>query len=366
MIYGSLVKINPRVTETTLWEQDNPQQNRSIDSELDITPIKELQYNNVISAMRSFSEFIAKIITVSQKERYGLLIRHNKDLRSTRECNLTQYIDGTLSTRYIINPLWSGHNGAMRNTTTQGMNFSITPALQSQMFALLEGSTSDSKWMQQFKLKDKQQEDMYDWQAAHFPSKNSMNTWDMINLMKNVLNVARLPWITLEFVNNSKACAFSISEEGGKVIVAGGGNEAPREGWEWLQNTSEDNFEIVGELDKSPRIKISGMKLTMALEWAMTPQLLLHEIAHYIAFCLPTPYRLNRGEKKMSFLEYEGVFSGHGALYMAIFSKLLIDFMYIKREPLYRSIQESGLECFEIKSLKPQDVNDAISIYLNT
>lgn len=80
---------------------------------------------------------------------------------------------------------------------------------------------------------------------------------------------------------------------------------------------------------------------------------------------MPTKYKMNKGAVNLNYKQYSNIFSGHGALYMAIFSRLLIDFAYMKEAPLYESIKEAGLAWFPIKSLKVKDVDQGIERYLS-
>jgi len=105
------------------------------------------------------------------------------------------------------------------------------------------------------------------------------------------------------------------------------------------------------------------MRLTMAMSWAMNAPVLLHELSHYITFMLPTEYKINKGKVHLNYNTYSLIFAGHGALYMAVFSRVLIDFYYVKEESLYESIIEAKLDWFPIKSLKIKDINTGIENY---
>ena len=150
------------------------------------------------------------------------------------------------------------------------------------------------------------------------------------------------------------------------MLINQGGNDggSNTNQWDWLQSMEETQFENVGEVDKNYRIRISDMKLTMVLAWAMKPYLILHELAHYITFCYPSHYRLNRGEVKLSLAQYKDLFAGHGACYMAIFTRLVIDFMYVDEKEIYDSLDDAGLHYFPIESIQFKDVENGITQYV--
>lgn len=328
--------------------------------------LKVLQYKTRMKAMIAFQALIGGLKSEVKKDSICMLTYEKKELRLCKNVTILQYVDGAINSKLIVNPMWSGIKKTKRNLESAFLSVESSQAMQSQLFAMLNSVKGDNSWLQSFSLEDFQVDTMYQWQQDFFPKENSMSVTEMTNMMKNVLNDARLPWIRLEFKNEGNACSFSISRADGGVIVLTKGQDGDTDTkkWDWLQDMDDEKFEEVGVADKEYRLKISDMKLTMILSWAMKPYLILHELAHYITFCYPTSYRLNRGEVKLSLAQYRDLFSGHGSCYMAIFVRLIIDFMYVDEEYLYNSLNESGLHYFPIKSIRMKDVEKGITKYL--
>jgi hypothetical protein len=368
MVHGSLVKIKPNEGEDealeNTWNKSDPRLVRSQSVDIKFIILKELKFSSSAKAISMYKEFVLRLPSNEVIESYGVALRPQKELRLAREITLLRVNNNQVSAQHIVNPSWAGRNPVKRNLAMQGLTYDVSGAMQSQLFAMLDASGSNSRWMQSFSLKDKQQKEMYQWQKEYFEGKNVMSAWEMVDLMKNVLNDARLPWIKLEFTESGNACMFAISSSDGKMINQEGSDKKENGVWDWLQKMDDIQYEKVGEIDKGYKIRISDMKLIMVMDWAMSPEILLHELAHYISFCHPTPYRLNKGELKLSFSQYEDIFCGHGSAYMAVFSRLLIDYMYLDEAHLQDSIQAAGLSYFPIRSIRVDDLTHGITSYI--
>lgn len=330
-------------------------------------PLATRPFENGSSALIQFSAYIKAPERAERRFSIGMMLHHTEHLRNQQHTELL-YLDENenLTKTTIINPLWSGLKPVRRNIDSGGVSANVSLAMQSQLFAMLDRNAADDNWIQSFDLKDRQQQAMYRWQQSVFPTKNTMGPYEMSNLMKNVLNVARLPWIALHFQEKGDSCKFVLSLQGGRSLTSeADADEADVSKWGWLTKADEARFEKVGTINSGYRLRISDMRLVMVMEWAMNAPILLHELAHYITFISPTPYRLNRGEHKLSFKQYEELFAGHGAVYMAVFARLLIDFHRIKASSLYESLDASGLNWFPIDNITTQGVTNGITKYCN-
>lgn len=371
MINATLVKINrintdpPKVTNKNEREKSviaSIHQARIVDKGWLFEPVKKIQLKSKVSAFSKFSQFISQM---KNKTSFGMMVHPHSDVSMAEDVMLF-YVNenGGIEKTQAANPLWKGVDGVRRNITNRGFDLDLSMAMQSQLFAMLEGTGGDENWMKVFQLKDKQQSRMYQWQDDCFGKENNMTPREMLRLSKNVLNVAKLPPIDLYFKSDGPSCLFGITRSGGKTLtVETQDGKKDDTQWGWLTGANEDKFEVVGEVNDGYRLRISDMRLEMVMSWAMNGHTLLHELAHYIQFVQPTPYRLNRGEVLLNFNEYEEIFAGHGAAYMAVFSRLLIDFFNVNQESLYDSIREAELLWFPIKSIKTEDVTEGITKY---
>jgi hypothetical protein len=372
MINATLVKINRLDTSSPKVTDKNQQKKylqgmlndaMLVDTGWNFTVLKQIPLKTQIKAFSTFSTFINKI--KKEKTLYGLMVHPHSHVSMAEDVMLF-YVNeqGGIEKSQIANPLWKSVDGVKRNITNRGFELEPSTAMQSQLFAMLDSAGGDDHWMQLFQLKDRQQSKMYQWQDDNFDKKNNMNISEMLRLSQNVLNVARLPPLIIHFKEDGNACMFAISRSGGKTLtVETQDGKKDDTQWGWLAKANEDKFEKVGDLPAEYKLRISDMRLEMVMSWAMNAHILLHELAHYIQFIQPTPYRLNRGEVLLNFNEYEEIFAGHGAAYMAVFSRLLIDFYHVNEESLYDSIREAELLWFPIKSVKVSDITEGITKY---
>jgi len=367
MIHGTLVKINRTVASkpkvATFDPLDRgPFLHQVIDIGWEFKPLKTISIKNKVRAFSLFSEYLSKDGISKKSDLYGMFLHKEKEYSSNKEIQLLYETDGKAITQTAIaNPLWVGIEGVKRNLDSVGFSCEINMSMQSQLFAMLDSVSGDANWIQSFQLKDNQQKKLYEWQHNTFHSLNDMSVVEMHTLMKNILSRAKLPWLLLEFKEKGEACMFVLTSDSGKSITLDDDGDASE--WDWLQKADEAKFENVGKINQNYRLRISDMRLVMIMEWAMNGRVLIHELGHYINFTLPTPYRMNRGEYKLNYSQYEELFSGHGAAYMAIYARLLIDFYYVDEEFLYDSLNDSGLCWFPIKSISVKDVTEGITQY---
>jgi hypothetical protein len=370
MIYATLVKINRIVKDAPITNALDQLEKgafaaQAIDKEWEFTAIKTLKYNKVYSALKSYKSFVCNEKVKSSDNEYGMMIHKTPFIKQSREVQLvyTEDTSGSVIQENIANPLWNKIDGVKRNISRSGeIELQGSMALQSQLFAMLDSTSSDQKWMDRFRLKDHQQNTIYQWQDEVFNRSNDMSPIEMQRLATRVCRHARIPNVPIRFKEKGNACMFAISHSGGSSSHEGDKKD-DKPDWSWLNTAEEDTFQTLGELNVSPRIKISSMHLEMVMSWAMNNVILLHELAHYIHFLMPTPYRLNRGPYRLTFDEYEEIFAGHGSSYMAIFVRLLIDFGMYKEDALYESLDEAGIWWFPIEKLTVDSFTRGITKY---
>lgn len=297
------------------------------------------------------------------KEATSLFIIHShQDCARDKEVQLVTVTQGLAITyKTIMNPKWQGLGGVYRNVSSVFLQPEVSLAMQSQLFAMLDVTRSDQKWMSEFELKDHQQQIIYDWQFNALPGGNSITVDRMMTLMKNVLNVVRLPWIKLILKDSGKACCFRVkfdSKTANQETIATTQDQGQLN---WLHEATPQTWEAMGHYDKTPKIKIEKMELEFVTTWGLNPYTLLHELAHYIAFCLPLPTKLNKGQRRLSFKEYERMFAGHGLLFVSIYRHLLIKFALIDEAWLDASFSASQVKYLNIKEVTADAVEKIIS-----
>lgn len=270
---------------------------------------------------------------------------------------VTLSIEKSASYKTVQNPFWAGARGVFRNREGLSFESDISLALQSQLYAMLDKKSADEKWMSEFLLKDIFVEDVYEWQRSALPSGNLISADKMMTIMKNVLNVVRLPWLKLRFVDQGKSCYFKVN------FASAGKSDSNVFSWLHANAATEGNWERVGLTDRSPRIKIDSMELCFVTTWGMNPYILLHELSHYIAFCMPVKAKLNQGGRRFSFKEYEKMFGGHGIFFMGVFRCLLIMFGNVRKDWLDASLDSNKVKYLSVDRFNVADFEKAIDGY---
>jgi hypothetical protein len=377
MLYGTLCKIKTKDEEDggelTPGEEENAilpslftLNTPAIKSKETFIPLSKRSFNSQSAAMFSLSKLVSHPYYLANKGGVGMLLHPSVDLAETQRVELLRLTGaGKISHVTIENPFWTGLTPPKRNLKTHTLHTAVSGAMQSQLFAMLEGSGGDSRWMARYTLEDPQVDEVYHFQREILPTENCAGKDELITLMKNVLNYVKLPWIILEFKAEGKACFFSIQVKGAEAITPDkdDGSEEELGAWSWLHDLDNDNYETIGEKPPEP-ISIGGMRLVIIAEWAMNPYVLLHELAHYITFCLPTPYQLNKGEETLSFNQYEQIFSSHGTLYCSVFAHLLTKFMYVDPDWLYETLTDQKIDFFPIKRFDTPQITRDLTQYI--
>jgi hypothetical protein len=329
---------------------------------------KKWEFQSTIKAITHFLSLFESKKLLALSGNFGMLVHDNKNITQNKYVDLYLYEKGKAVKRTIINPLWVGLKKPQRNRLSNVMMLDINSATQSQLFAMVTGNGADSKWMQSFSLKDKQQNDLYSWEQKEFPRINDISPQEMVLIASNMVNVAKLPPLPITFKADGKSCFFSVSLAGGKTLnpESSSDEDAAKNNWGWLRNVEDMEFEDVGipYSGKNDGLRISGMQLTMIMAWALSAPVIIHEVSHYIEFTNPNPYRLNQGKHRLSFNEYENIFAGHGASFVSIYARGLIDFYGVKEDDVYDSLEESGLSHFFVKSIKSQDIIKGMDDYV--
>lgn len=319
------------------------------------------RFDDDFELMRELSGLIKKL---GREKKVNFIMHRRAEYRQEKHIQLVS-VSGENGASYttVLNPHWHGMAGVKRNLSSQFMEADITLAMQSQLFAMLDRTKGDVKWMAEFDLKDYQQQDVYDWQRENLPRGNLVSADRMMLLMKNVLNVVRLPWIKLIFKDKGDACCFRVkfnNKSANPEVVATSHDQGALG---WLHDNGPATWETLGTQDKSDKLRIDKMELEFVTTWGMNPYILLHELAHYITFCLPIGVKLNAGKVRLSYKEYEMLFAGHGALYVGVFRYLLIKFGQIEPAWLDETLIRARVKYINIESLSPQEIDKELLFY---
>lgn len=361
MIHGTLVKIkdideDDFQTTPVEWEtraMDLP----PVELPIEVEIVKARRFVSQSEALRVMRGLITSKWNTKYPGTLGLFLHNKANIRFAREVDFLRINNrDQIEHRYIRNPLWRLKNPVLRHKVSTEASLLVTPALQSQLYALLDIG-HDGRWMQSFQLEDPQAKHLYKWQSDHSARTDQLTHTpeQLLRLMHNILNYTGLPPILLEFKEDGDACMFSVQTKGN----TGTRDEKPN--FNWLNDNSESEYEKLGSVNSSPRVIFTGMKITMIMSWAMNSRILIHELAHYFTFCIPTSYRLNKGEVSLSFKQYEELFCGHGLLYMGVYARMLVKFYHIKEDWLLDSWDDAGLKYITIDDLKLDAVEKAIT-----
>lgn len=375
MIYATLAKINKEKGAPLLKGKDGaktvrdfqvlgPSASVSLEVDAEVTCLKTQAFSNQVELSHKALALFKKV-----GGRHYVLFRHNdKDPAMYRDIEIIQYVEGRLKATRVHNPLWRHSAPPMRRKSSPHQDFDITLSSQSQLFAMLESNNGDDILKAQFGINDYQQDQMYAWEDAALGGGNSLSVQEIINLARRVLMEPRLPPIGIQLRSGMSASKFMLSSKGGKSMSIdnesgdGDDGESLRS---LIQEPSKGTYEKMEAATSQPfKLGLSQLSLHFAADWALSPQVVIHELSHYITFCLPSPYQLNRGPIRMSWDDYQTLFAGHGAVWSGIYFRALIDHAYFKADQLYQNAEEAGLLFIKTPTLKINDVNDAISHFL--
>lgn len=372
-MYCTLVKINK--DEGTPIRDEPPVKTKaqffepvSRDLGWDMKPIKTVKTKSAITGLFIFKNFIKSKKINKLKYQLGAIIHLGKTPEIDRNVIFISVNTKSddIETVNIKNPIHNKRDGVLRNISMKGFTMGLSPSMQSQLFAMLDSSAGDSQLMKAFSIKDVKQKKLYEWEQAAFPRETTLTPLTMGKLMKNVLNAARLPWITLSFEDDGPSCKFAITTSSGTLTPDSKieGDDRKGDGIGDLGNCGRDVFEKLGVVYDGYKLRISDMRLVIMLSWGMNESVILHELAHYIEFMTPSAYRINKGEIVLSFNEYSILYAGHGACFVSVYARLLIDFYYVDEEWLYSSLSSTDLYWFKLKDLKTETMNLAIKKYI--
>jgi hypothetical protein len=327
--------------------------------EFEIVPLKTIAVKNEYKALQCFNDLLLK--RQIHHDKHAILIHEQASVSSPMEVRIAYFKDKSLHVKRIVNPLYRGVIGVKRSTSRAGLEVDVNSAMQSQLFAMLDSSGGDSPLNSHFSIKDTQKEAFYKWEDKAFFNDQFIAPREMVTLAKNILSVARLPWINIDFKLKGDSCHFSLSTPSGTSSVDVAPKKASGSSTRAQQNAT-DFYEFIGDSGEKPfRLSISNLRLTFITSWGLTEHILIHEIAHYISFMMPTPYLIGTGPEKINQKEYDLLFSGHGMLYVSIFTRLMIDFCNINNNSIYQSLDDDGIRYFKIKNLKPEHITNTIT-----
>lgn len=375
MIYATLIKINKERDADLLIPKDGEKTVRdfqilgagtsvSMTVNGEITPLKTLPFKNQVALAHKAKSLFGKL----DPKRYALLRHNDKDPGRYRDIEFIQCLEGRIKATRAENPLWRHASVPMRRKNTPHYEFDITLSAQSQLFAMLEGNNADNILKAQFGINDYQQQQMYDWEDKVLGTGNTIPLTEIISLTRKVLMEPRLPPIGIHIKTGLSASKFMLSSRAGDTLSIDNKEKSGKDGdslRDLIQSPSKSTYERMEAGTTQPfKLSLSQLSLHFAADWALSPQVVIHELCHYVAFCLPTPYLLNRGPVKMSWDDYQTLFAGHGAVWSGIYFRALIDYAYCNESQLYQSAEEHGLLFIKTSTLKISDINDAIATFL--
>ena len=376
MIYATLIRVNKKDEDADILEpKDGSKTVRDLitlgsDASISMTlnatvkPLKTLTFPNKVA----LAHHVSKTLNSLSTSKYAVLRHNDSDISKYRDIEFIQILDGRFRATLIDNPFWRHATPPKRRKSTPFKDFDVTLSAQSQLFAMLEGNNADNLLKAQFGINDYQQDSTYQWEDSVLKGGNSIPLREIIRLSRNVLAEPRLPPIGIFIKPGLSSSSFTLSSKGGKALTIdnkAGKDDNNRSLREMIQTPNKHTYESmeVG-LSEPFKLSISQMSLHFAAEWALSPSVVIHELCHYITFCLPSPYLLNRGPIQVSWDEYQTLFAGHGAVWSGIYYRGLIDHAYYNEEELYASAQEHGLQFIKTPTLKISDINDAITKFL--
>lgn len=373
MIYATLVKINRDPEEAPKVEALNHSRSygatvldaRAENTGWDFKILTKRQYENTVDAQESFRELLQKPPFQDKPLNIGVFLHKSAAMQEFQVLTLLHSNDKRrVLTSKIYNPLWyEVKKPIMRHVTASNlMSAKNNMAMQSLLFAMIDIYAADKEWMAEFSLKDEQAETLYNWEHENLNQVKNISPMNMAEMMHNILAVYTLPWIALKFIDKGDACSFAVSTDKSSALKSPSSGAAEGE-WDWLHKSSERNFARARDVFTGS-LSIKSMSLNFVLTWGLSYEILIHELSHYIAFVMDTPYRLNVGERPLSFNEYKDIFAGHGALYIGIFSFLLIKFLHYNEVELHQSLDNSGLSYVVVKELSPVGITRAIESYI--
>lgn len=296
----------------------------------------------------------------SQAQIGVLVYLHPSDVSTCESCDFYFLKEDSLAiTHQKINNPKRTKFGALRNresTSTIHLDGNLSTLFQ--MYAMLDLYKGDNMASEKIaKLKDPFAQQLYDWEVAVFSKRSTLGIREMERFIRNAIVYAKLPMITLVFVEDADSCSFSFQSKG-KSPGASHTREADpnhEEDKSWLDTDALILFdEINAEPDTAKKIELSDFKLTFPLSWGMCKEIALHEVSHYITFLSPLKSKLNQGAIKLSYQEYSMLFCGHGALYCSIYLFMLYRFNIFDKESLYFNFRRQEIPFFEIDTLDPQ------------
>lgn len=378
MVYASVVKINPDNDEQLPNHPGLPFPLKPMSGDINLdrdysireaaagfSIIKTVKFTNVIQAY----DKIDKLLKSKNSNKIGVII-HDCHISISEAVDLLTLNENKTIQKVAIRNPFKGDNPPKRRRVAQSKGMygvQVTPALKSQLYAILGEHNADTKLIGCFSLKDEQQQRLYEWEDKTFPKTvTTMDSEQAIKLLKNVLNYSKLPWIKVNLLASGKSCSFSLKlKKGGKSLSPESKDKDDSNNDTGWGRGKPDLYDALDkEIKNGNFVSIDNMEFNFAMNWGLNPYVIIHEISHYVQFCMPTRYMINQGELPLSFNSYQELFAGHGAIFTGVFAKLLITFMHIDEDDLYRSLKKSNLSFIRIDDLSPCGVDTAIKSFI--
>jgi hypothetical protein len=324
---------------------------QSLDEHAEIKLLSTKAYPTQSDAIFDFDNRLNKVKD-EQRGRYAILM-HNAELCSAAHTVILVLSEskGSFSSITGQNPFYQNAIVPKRSSINNNAAYKLNGTMHSQLLGMLDRSLFDKKLLARYELNDVQQENLYEFQHTTFGQESYMTRMEVVRLIKNTLSFVRLPWIDVYFMKDGNAAFFKLSLTDGTTLDEG--NLPDEEQPELALNTPEDDNPTLYAISDTPPEAITIDKLSVHFpeSWAMNPQIILHELAHYICFMLGlnVPFYKNRSQLDPD--TFTLAFSSHGKLYCTILAELFIKFMYLKREDFYLQMDKFGVCYYKIDRL---------------
>ncbi|MBE8232585.1 MAG: hypothetical protein HAW67_02530 [Endozoicomonadaceae bacterium] len=252
-----------------------------------------------------------------------------------------------LSTQRLVNPAYTAERPKV-NALVQNTSNRVISSRTQQLFAMLDILKSESSLINMFRIEDVQQAAVYEFHEIHWPKKNSptLSYHEANILIRNVLTHANLPLIETTIEENFGKCCFRIKKINKDDYF----------------ETKKDVFQFIDEVDVMPQIRFNNMCLIFDADWGLQPDIILHELSHFISFMTPISETACNDLKKQSYFDL--FFGGHGVLYSSVLFYLLEKFMHLDEQWLKEEFNTLRINYIPLENLEVQAINNSINIKL--
>lgn len=202
------------------------------------------------------------------------------------------------------------------------------------------------------------------------PAFTNLGYQESLLFIKNVLSTIGLPMPLMIVKKTGDACSFdskiAIYKNDIDPILAdqmftGKTPVQPHNPVILRMKKNSDAYDEYLSMQSQP--SISSMTFTFNFAWGLNFATILHELAHFVKFFLPTAYFFNEGPKRLSPIEYTVLFSSHGVLYASVFLYLIKISKKYNIEEVKRSFVDSSIQFEELEDLSEKSIHRAIESF---